>query len=133
MPPGALFFLELATRHSATIFFRIRTYRRSPRFSRYRPKSSASKSFRIRTYKICAYNSFRIRTYEKTGGGGALMLTTTSSTSTTSTGLACVPATTATTFAAAARPHRSLPPYLPMSLLLLRPSVLSILSNTFSI
>ena len=62
MPPGASRRWSLAA-----IFFRIRTYRRSPRFSRYRPKPSS-------------HNFFRIRTYEKTGGRGDLMLTTTGNT-----------------------------------------------------
>ena len=47
--------------------FRINTYRRSPRFSRNQPKSSARKSFRFRTYKKSICKPFRIRTYKKKG------------------------------------------------------------------
>src|SRR5262249_4687479 len=55
-----------------TKLFRIRTYRRSSRFTRNQPKSAARNSFRFRTYRISNCNLFRIRTYEKTWGGGVL-------------------------------------------------------------
>ena len=49
--------------------FRIRTYRRTPRFTRFWPQELARKSFRFSTYGEASCNSFRIRTYEKTGEG----------------------------------------------------------------
>jgi len=52
--------------------FRISTYRQTLCFTRFWPQSSASKSFRIRTYTESRCNPFRIRTYEKTGGWGPL-------------------------------------------------------------
>jgi hypothetical protein len=67
-----------STLNSSTLsrnFFRIRTYSRSPCFSRNQPKSSARNSSRINTYKIYVCNPFRIRTYEKTRGVGDIMLT----------------------------------------------------------
>ena len=56
---------RLSTRNS----FRIRTYRRTPCFSRFWPHEPARNSFRFRTYRHPFCNSFRIRTYKKTGGG----------------------------------------------------------------
>src|SRR5260221_12863178 len=80
MTPRATLFSgsSLVTRHSplvypeprrATIPCRIRTYRRTPRFSRNQPQGRSRKSFRIRTYRHPFCKSFRIRTYEKTGWG----------------------------------------------------------------
>ena len=50
--------------------FGICTYRHSPRFTGFWPKSSSCKSHRIRTYRNLRCNCFRIRTYEKTRGRG---------------------------------------------------------------
>jgi hypothetical protein len=52
--------------------FRMNTYRRTPRFSRNRPKSSARKSPRINTYRLRVCNPFRFRTYKKQGEGDGL-------------------------------------------------------------
>jgi len=50
--------------------FRFRTYRRTPRFTVFWPKSSARKPFGINTYKKSRCNPFRFRTYEKGWGVG---------------------------------------------------------------
>ena len=80
MPSRAFF---LATRHSplvypeprrATIFFRIRTYRRTPRFTVFWPKLPVRKLSRINTYKKSRCNPFRSNTYKKQGGGGVIVL-----------------------------------------------------------
>src|SRR5206468_10952091 len=48
--------------------FRIRTYRRTPRFSRSWPHPLCCNPFRIRTYTTADPKCFRIRTYEKSRG-----------------------------------------------------------------
>ncbi len=52
--------------------FKIRTYRRSPRFSRNWPQVVASNSFGFATYGGCSRKFFRIRTYRKSAGWGTL-------------------------------------------------------------
>jgi len=52
--------------------FRIRTYRRTPRFNRFCRHDPIRNSFRFRTYRHPLRNPFRIRTYRKSGGGGGL-------------------------------------------------------------
>jgi hypothetical protein len=49
--------------------FRFRTYRRTPRFTLFWPKSSARNPLGINTYKKSRCNSFRSNTYKKPGAG----------------------------------------------------------------
>src|SRR5258708_17371549 len=53
-------------RSTAANFFRFRSYGNSPILHHF----GANKSFRIRSYRNCPRNPFRIRSYENTGGGG---------------------------------------------------------------
>ena|SRR5882724_2547562 len=54
--------------------FRIRTYRRTPRFTVFWPKLPVRKLSRINTYKKSRCNPFRSNTYKKQGGGGVIVL-----------------------------------------------------------
>jgi len=71
--------ISLTTRHSSLVYpeprratksFRIRTYRRTPRFSRNRPKLSFRNPFRIRTYRNRARNYLCFQHIQKAPGGG---------------------------------------------------------------
>lgn len=67
---GAKFFLTFSHAIPRCNSFRMCIYEQTPRFARFWPKLSVRNFFKIRTYKSCVYNPFRMCTYKKQGWGG---------------------------------------------------------------